>query len=161
MERRGLLKDWVGRRAEPQATNGGLGLARSVVLAGLLGAVACGGSEAPGGGAESDAPPPSREAEAASPSGPIAGCLDVDGPAVAPPEAVATTPADQERYQQLRLETLRLMIDAARLALPIGPCQTRIDRAAWTASQGDVPGASDIMADVAAGLRGAVAEARR
>ena len=25
VERRGLLKDWVGRRAEPQATNGGLG----------------------------------------------------------------------------------------------------------------------------------------
>ena len=135
-------------------------LARSILLAGLLGAVACGGGEAPGGDSESGEPPPSREAEAAS-ARPIAGCLDVDGPAVPPPEAVATTPADQERYQQLRLETLRLMIDAARLALPIGPCQTRIDRAAWTASQGDVPSAADIMAEVAAGLRGAIAAARR
>ena len=25
MERRGVLNDWVGRRAKPQATNGGLG----------------------------------------------------------------------------------------------------------------------------------------
>jgi hypothetical protein len=52
------------------------------------------------------------------------------------------------------------MIAAARLSLPIGPCQARIDRASWTASQGDVPAAGDIMADVAAGLRGAVADAR-
>ena len=135
-------------------------LVRHIVLAGLLGAAACGGSEAPEGGAPSGAEPPSREAEAAS-AQPIAGCLDVDGPAVPPPEAVAATPAQQQRYEQLRVETLRLMIDAARLSLPIGPCQARIDRAVWAASQGDVPSASDIVADVAAGLREAIAEAQR
>ena len=135
-------------------------LARSILLAGLLGAVACGGGEAPGGDSESGEPPSSREAEAAS-AQPIVGCLDVDGPAVPPPEAVAATPAQQQRYEQLRVETLRLMIDAARLSLPIGPCQTRIDRAVWVASQGDVPSAADIVADVAAGLREAVAAARR
>ena len=133
--------------------------ARSIVLAGLL-AAACGGSEAPEGAAPSGSPPASRDAGAASSPRPIAGCLDVDGPAVAPPAGVAATPADQERHEQLRLETLRLMIDAARLALPIGPCQSRIDRASWTASQGDVPAASDIMAEVAAGLRGAIADAQ-
>ena len=115
--------------------------AAGVVLAGLLGAAACGDSVAPS-------------------TGPIAGCLDVDGPAEAPPAGVAATPATQQRYEQLRLETLRLMIAAARLALPIGPCQQRIDRASWTASQGDVPAAVDIMADVAAGLRGAIAGAQ-
>ena len=135
-------------------------LARGIVLAGLIGVVACGGGEAPGGGSESGERPPSREAGAASARRPIAGCLDVDGPAVPPPEAVATTPAQQQRYEQLRVETLRLMIDAARLSLPIGPCQTRIDRAAWAASLGDVPSAVDIMADVAAGLREAVADAQ-
>ena len=136
-----------------------LSLARSIALAGLLGAVACAGSEAPGGDSESGEPPASREAEAAA-ARPIAGCLDVDGPAVPPAEAVEATPAQQQRYEQLRVETLRLMIDAARLSLPIGPCQTRIDRAAWAASQGDVPGAADIMADVESGLRGAVADAQ-
>ena len=134
-------------------------LARSIVLAGLLGVVACGGSETPAGSPASGAEPPSGEAEATS-ARPIAGCLDVDGPAVPPPEAVAATPAQQQRYEQLRVETLRLMIDAARLSLPIGPCQTRIDRAVWLASQGDVPSAADIMADVAAGLREAVADAQ-
>ncbi|MCY4078191.1 MAG: hypothetical protein OXH04_22485 [Acidobacteria bacterium] len=134
-------------------------LARHVVLAGLLGAAACGGSEAPEGGPAPNAEPPAREAEGAS-ARPIAGCLDVDGPAVPPAEAVEATPAQQQRYEQLRVETLRLMIDAARLSLPIGPCQTRIDRAAWAASQGDVPSAVDIMADVASGLRGAVADAQ-
>ena len=84
----------------------------------------------------------------------------MDGPAQPPPADVAATPADQQRFEELRLETLRLMIDAARLALPIGPCQQRIDRAAWTASQGDVLAAVHIMEDVAAGLRGAVADAR-
>ena len=84
----------------------------------------------------------------------------MDGPAEPFPAAVAATPEDQERFEQLRLETLRLMIDAARLSLPIGPCQAHIDRASWTASQGDVPAAADIMADVAAGLRGAIADAR-
>lgn len=137
-----------------------VGLARHVVLAGLLGAAACGGSEGPQGGAPPGAEPPSREAESAS-ARPIAGCLDVDGPAVPPPEAVAATPAQQQRYEQLRVETLRLMIDAARLSLPIGPCQTRIDRAVWAASQGDVPSAADIVADVAAGLQEAIAAAQR
>ncbi len=138
-------------------------LVRSVALAGLIGAAACGGDEAAPDGDPSGASasaPGSPAAETSRSARPIAGCLDVDGPPVAPPAGVSATPADQERYRQLRLETLRLMIDAARLALPIGPCQSRIDRAAWTASQGDVPAASDIMADVAAGLRGAIADAQ-
>ena len=124
-------------------------VAEIVVLAGALVAAGCGGNQgAPGG-------------EAARSAGPIAGCLDVDGPAVAPnPADTAATRADQGRYEQLRVETLRLMIDAARLALPIGPCQNRIDRAARAASQGDVPAAADIMEDVAAGLRRAIADAR-
>ena len=134
--------------------------ARHLVLAGLIGAAACGGSEAPPGAEPSRAPATPPAGETAAPAGPIAGCLDVDGPAEPPPADVASTPADQERFEQLRLETLRLMIAAARLSLPIGPCQARIDRASWTASQGDVPAAGDIMADVAAGLRGAIADAQ-
>ena len=142
--------------------------AAGLVLAGLLAAAACGGGDAPpdgdpsgaAAGAPGSSPGSSPAADDARSARPIAGCLDVDGPAVAPPAGVTVTPADQERYEQLRLETLRLMIDAARLALPIGPCQSRIDRASWTAAQGDVPAASDIMADVAAGLRGAIADAQ-
>jgi hypothetical protein len=147
------------------ATGAARAVAGIVVVAGLLGAAGCGGDEAPPrgdpSGAPASAPASSPAGEAAPSAGPIAGCLDVDGPAVARPAAGATaTAADQDRYEQLRLEALRLMIAAARLALPIGPCQQRIDRAAWTASQGDLPAAADIMEDVAAGLRGAVADAQ-
>ena len=117
-------------------------IAGRVVLAAVLCAAGCGGSE----------PPPE----------PIPACLPADAPAGertdAEPEAA---PADHVRYQELRVETLRLMIAAARLALPIGPCQQRIDRAARAASQGDVPGAADIMEEVAAGLRGATGDTPR
>ena len=117
-------------------------VAGRVVLAAVLCAAGCGGSE----------PPPE----------PIPACLPADAPAGertdAEPEAA---PADHVRYQELRVETLRLMIAAARLALPIGPCQQRIDRASRAASQGDVPGAADIMEEVATGLRGATGDTPR
>ena len=67
---------------------------------------------------------------------------------------------EHERYQQLRLEALRLMIQAAKLTLPIGPFQQRIDEAARTALQ-DVSEAGDLQEAIVADLREAIAAADR
>ncbi len=71
------------------------------------------------------------------------------------PEELASP--EHRRYRQLRVETLRLMIEAARRALPIGPFQERIDAASRTAVR-DVSEAGDRMAEIAADLRQAIAD---
>lgn len=67
---------------------------------------------------------------------------------------------EHERYQQLRLETLRLMIQAAQRALPVGPFQQRIDAAARVALQ-DVSEAGDLQEGIVADLRATIAAADR
>ena len=67
---------------------------------------------------------------------------------------------EHRRYQQLRLETLRAMIEAAQLALPIGPFQERIDAAARIALD-DVTDAADRMEVIVADLQEAIADAGR
>ena len=120
--------------------------ARGVLLAALLAvAGACGGGDsAPAvGGAASPPAVPAPE-------------LPVPGPPAAVPDELSSP--EHRRYQQLRVETLRLMIEAARRALPIGPFQQRIDAAARTALQ-DVSEAADRMEEIAADLRAALATA--
>ena len=139
---------------------------RRAVLAGLFamvvglgGSAACSRADAPtpgGDGAASRAPEtvdpvseaeqtasiPAAETPAARPSGTV--------PPLSSPE--------HERYQQLRLEALRLMIQAAQRALPIGPFQQRIDAAARTALQ-DVSAAGDLQEAIVVDLREAIAAA--
>lgn len=158
--------------------------ARGVLLAALLAvAGACGGGSAvspepesvpfpdgaspPAGSAASSAgaagtpgPAVSRPADSpdgARPNGVIpAPEFPVPGPPAAVPDALSSP--EHRRYQQLRVETLRLMIEAARRALPIGPFQQRLDAASRTALQ-DVSEAADRMEGIAADLRAALAAA--
>lgn len=67
---------------------------------------------------------------------------------------------EHERYQQLRLEALRLMIQAAQRTLPIGPFQQRIDAAARTALR-NVSEAGDLQEAIVVDLREAIAAADR
>jgi len=57
----------------------------------------------------------------------------------------------QERFQQLRSDTLRLMIAAAKRELEIMPFQRRID-ATITQSVTDMPGAANALEKVAVDL---------
>ena len=57
----------------------------------------------------------------------------------------------QERFQQLRTDTLRLMIEAAQRELDIGPFQRRID-ATITQSLTDIESAADALEKVATDL---------
>jgi hypothetical protein len=141
--------------AAPSATGVGYRVRRTVLAVLLVAAAACGGGEAPGGG--TDGVP-----AAGVDPGPAS------APATAPPvgripaaESLATsdqgTPADHERFQQLRVETLRLMIQAAQRALPVGPFQERIDAASRTATS-DVAEAADRMEEIVADLEQAIAD---
>ena len=120
---------------------------------------ACGRAAAPGVDADR-ATSLVAEPEAANPS--------VDSPPAGDPSAGASpgrvAPAlsspEHQRYQQLRLETLRLMIEAAKLALPIGPFQQRIDAAARIALD-DVSEAADRMEGIVAELQEAIAASGR
>lgn len=163
------------------------GRARGVLLAALLAvAGACGGNDAAPAGAGAAAPPmgsAAPSADAASPAlksaappvgaaGPPPSVGSSDGarpngvvpapefPAPRPPAAVPDELSSPEhrRYQQLRVETLRLLIEAARRALPIAGFQQRIDAAARTALQ-DVSEAADRLEETAADLRAALAAA--
>ncbi len=58
---------------------------------------------------------------------------------------------DEERFQRRRSDTLRLMIEAAKRELEIGPFQRRID-ATVTQSLTDMKGAADALEKVATGL---------
>ncbi len=87
------------------------GILRSVILAAALVSAACGATEEGAGVA----------GEAASPA-----ALSPQRPAV-----VASPGEEGEvaRFQRLSVEALRLMIEAAQRALPIGPVQDRINAA--------------------------------
>ena len=98
----------------------------------------------PASGAEPTASIPAAEPSAARSSG--------TPPPLSSPE--------HERYQQLRLEALRLMIQAAQRALPIGPFQHRIDAAARTALQ-NVSEAADLQEAIVADLRETIAAVDR
>ena len=150
-----------------------------VVAAFCAGVAACGRAEAPaaGGGpvaGTGDAASQVAEPEAAGPSagaapaGDSSGVAAPDGMVPAPESPAPQPPAlplelsspEHQRYQQLRLETLRSMIDAAKLALPIGPFQERIDAAARIALD-DVTEAADRMEGIVAELQEAIAAAGR
>lgn len=161
--------------------------AHRALLAGLIvvaaafcaGVAACGRAEAPAGGGDpvagtGGAASPVAEPEVASPSagaprdGGPSGAAAQDG-VVPDPESPAPRPLappvelsspEHQRYQQLRLETLRSMIQAAQLALPIGPFQQRIDAATRIALE-DVSEAGDLMEQIVADLREAIAAAGR
>ena len=155
-----------------------------VMLAGLVVAaaaasVACSRADAPAVGTDpvveaDDVVSQIREPEAADPSvgapptgAPSTGGLPA-GMASAPESLVPQPPApplelsspEHQRYQRLRLETLRAMIEAAKLALPIGPFQERIDAAARIALE-DVTEAGDRMEGIVADLQEAIAAAGR
>ena len=157
--------------------------AHSAMLAGLVvvaaafcaGVAACARAEAPAGGANpvagtGDAASQVAEPEAAGapPAGDPSAVAAPDGvgpdpesPAPRPPAPpVELSSPEHQRYQQLRLETLRSMIQAAQLALPIGPFQQRIDAAARIALE-DVSEAGDLMERIVADLREAIAAAGR
>lgn len=161
--------------------------AHRALLAGLIvvaaafcaGVAACGRAEAPAGGGDpvagtGDAAPRVADPEPANPSAGVPPPGDPSGgaapdDAVPAPESPAPQPPalpvelsspEHQRYQQLRLETLRAMIDAAKLALPIGPFQQRIDAAARMALE-DVSEAGDLMEQIVADLREAIAAAGR
>ncbi len=111
------------------------------------------GSAAPSAGA-AGSPPSAGSPAGARPNGVVpAPELPVPRPPAVPGELSSP---EHRRYQQLRVETLRLMIEAARRALPIGPFQQRIDAAARTALQ-DVSEAADRMEETAADIRAALA----
>lgn len=120
-------------------------------------------SRAPGSVGTGAAQPPVIPRSGGSPDGsqPNGGVpvpeLSARRPAALPEEL---TPPEHQRYQQLRVETLRLMIEAARRALPVGPFQERIDAASRTAVR-DVSEAGDQMAEIAADLRQAIADSGR
>jgi len=125
---------------------------RRVMLAGLVvaaaaaagaGGVACSPADTPAVGAD----PVVEADDAAAPQSPPAPPLELSSP-------------EHQRYQRLRLETLRAMIEAAKLALPIGPFQERIDAAARIALE-DVSEAADRMEVIVADLQEAIAAAGR
>jgi hypothetical protein len=139
----------------PSAAGVGYRVRRTVPAVLLVAAAACGGGAGPAGGTDG-VPSAGVDPGAAS------------APATAPPvgripaaESLATsepgTPAEHERFQQLRVETLRLMIQAAQRALPVGPFQERIDAASRTAT-GDVAEAADRMEEIVADLEQAIAD---
>ena len=132
------------------------------MLAGLLVvAAACGGGDVPaveGDGAASHASEPEAAnlPADAQPTG-VTGAPELVAPGfrAIPGEALASR--EHQRYQQLRVETLRLMIEAARRALPIGPFQQRMDAASRTALQ-DVSEAADRMEEIVAELQQAITD---
>ena len=141
--------------AAPSAAGGGYRVRRTVLAVLLVAAAACGGGAGPAGGTDG-VPSAGVDPGAAS------------APATAPPvgripaaESLATSdpgaPAEHERFQQLRVETLRLMIQAAQRALPIGPFQQRIDAASRTALR-DVSEAADRLEEIIAELQQAIAD---
>ena len=132
---------------------------RAVLAALFVVAAACAGGDVPAG----DADGASRAAAGAA----SAGAPDAEPPAGSPvrspesPESPALpgamTSADHQRFQRLNAEALRLMIAAARRALPIGPFQQRIS-AARTAATRDIGEAADRMEAVVADLEDALAK---
>ena len=156
-----------------------------VTAAAGAGGVACSGADAPAEGADPvvETGPVVEAGDAASQvAAPEAADSPVDAPptgdtsmGVAPsgmvpaPESpvqqssalpLELSSPEHQRYQRLRLETLRAMIEAAQLALPIGPFQQRIDAAARIALD-DVTEAADSMEVIVADLQEVIAAAGR
>ena len=177
----------AGREERTPGARPVISRAAGAVLAGLFVAATCGGTVACGRAGGDAAAGDTDGAPAEEVPAPALGPAPVlePGPAGSPPPAAAGgnpvagssaqsdsgrrlrsddrprgTPADHERYRRLRVETLRLMIEAARRALPIGPFQQRIDAAVGTALQ-DVSEAADRMEEIVADLRQAIAAADR
>ena len=139
--------------------------ARCAVLAGLfVVATACGGADTTTAGDDEATAQAADTAATAPPAGVPMAAGDVPAPGASIPASPAVTDdltsPEHRRYQQLRVETLRLMIEAARRALPIGPFQQRIDAAARTALE-DVSEAADRMEAIVAELEQAIADAGR
>ena len=164
------------RHAAHRVMQAGLVVVATVSCAGVA---ACGRAEAPAGGVDPAAgtgdaasqvaePGAANPSAGATPPGDPLGVAAPDGVVPAPESPAPRPPAppvelsspEHQRYQQLRLETLQSMIDAAKLALPIGPFQQRIDAAARIALE-DVSEAGDLMEQIVADLREAIAAAGR
>ena len=105
-------------------------------VAALAATVGCGGGDGPTAGAVETEPSPTTEF---SPQPPAV--------AVNPGEGV-----DAARFQRLSVDALRLMIEAAQQALPIGPFQDRINAARLDART-DIASAADQLEAVVADLR--------
>ena len=165
----GAVSDTPG--SDPSASAGAVSRASGSDPSGDDGSASRAPGSDPSAGAASRAPGPGPSAGAGAvqpPAVPRSG-----SPAGAPPNGVVPFPEssaprppavpeelaspEHRRYRQLRVETLRLMIEAARRALPIGPFQERIDAASRTAVR-DVSEAGDRMAEIAADLRQAIAD---
>lgn len=142
----------VGRRRDRRAGRQCVFRSAAPALLAVF-AAACGAVEAPAGDGGPDAAAGSQAAPVET-AAPEAGASPRRPPAVPP----ALSSPEHERYQQLRMETLRLMIAAAKLALPIGPFQQRIDAASLIALD-DVAEASARMEGIVADLRQAVGDA--
>ncbi len=124
-----------------------------------LATAVCGGGDVPAGDPRSE-PSGFTVVECEAAADPLPADPELGVPAGGPLAGGPATSAAAERYQQLRVDTLRLMIAAARLALPIGPFQQRIDCASRTAVTRTTAEAADIMEEVAAGLQGAIEDAQ-
>lgn len=148
--------------------------ARRLMLAGLVvvtaaagaGGVACGRADAPAAGADPVVEADDGASQAQGIADPASGgertesMAATESPTARPSQTPPLSSPEHERYQQLRLEALRLMIQAAQRTLPIGPFQQRIDEAARTALQ-DVSAAGDLQEAIVADLREAIAAAGR
>lgn len=145
--------------------------ARRLMPAGLLvvtaaagaGGVACGRADAPAAGADPvvEADDGASQAQGIADPASVGERTESMAATASPAARPSQTPPplsspEHERYQQLRLEALRLMIQAAQRTLPIGPFQQRIDEAARTALQ-DVSAAGDLQEAIVADLREAIA----
>ena len=129
------------------------------VLAGLfVVAAACAGGDVPAGDADGASRAAAGAASAGAPDAePPAGSVRSRESRESPALPGAMTSADHQRFQRLNAEVLRLMIAAARRALPIGPFQQRIS-AARTAATRDIGEAADRMEAVVADLEDALAK---
>ena len=144
--------------------------ARRLMLAGLVvvtaaaggGGVACSRADAPAVGADPvvEADDGASQAQGIADPASVGERTESMAATASPAARPSQTPPplsspEHERYQQLRLEALRLMIQAAQRTLPIGPFQQRIDEAARTALQ-DVSAAGDLQEAIVADLREAI-----
>ena len=131
------------------------------VVIGLGGPAACSRADAPTRGDDGAAPQAPGIADPVSGADPAASAPAAQ-PSAARPSGTPPplSSPEHERYQQLRLEALRLMIQAAQRALPIGPFQQRIDAAARTALR-DVSEAGNLQEAIVVDLREAIASADR
>ena len=131
------------------------------VIVGLGWSAACSRADAPVPEDDGAASQAQGSAGPVSRAEPAASMPAAESPAARPSQTPPPLSSpEHRRYQRLRLETLRAMIEAAKLALPIGPFQERIDAAARIALD-DVTEAADRMEGIVADLQEAIAAAGR